>query len=299
MRIAFIGCVDFSHAALSRLLELPAAEVVGIATRERSPFNADFRSLAPIAAAAGVPCLLVRGNDQAPLARWLREIRAEVVYCFGWSYLLHPEVLAVPPLGGVGWHPAALPRNRGRHPVIWALALGLQETASTFFFLDAGADSGDILSQVRVPIREEDDAASLLARLTAIALGQIESFTPQLAAGSFPRAPQDAAGATSWRRRGAADGAIDWRMSARSIHNLVRALTRPYVGAHCLLAGHPAKVWRTAIVESLQGNPVPIDAEPGKVLAILDGRPVVRCGEGAIAIVDHELAALPEPGSYL
>lgn len=294
MRIAFLGSVRYSRDFLRRLLELPGAEVVGVATREASSFNADFASLAPLAEAAGLPCLLVRGNDQAGLAAWLRGLAPDVAYCFGWSTLLRPEVLAIPRLGIVGFHPTALPANRGRHPLIWALALGLQETASTFFFLDEGADSGDILSQEPVAIGEEDDAGTLYARVTEVALRQIETFTAQLAAGTHPRTPQDHAQATTWRKRGRADGLVDFRMSARSIHNLVRALARPYVGAHCLYQGLEVKLWRTARVTG-----APPDREPGKVLAVEGERIVVKCGEEALALVEHEFPAPPAPGSYL
>ena len=73
MRLAFVGCVAYSVRFLELLLETPGpAEVVGVATRERSAFNADFRSLAPLAAAHGRDCLLVQGNDQEALASWLR-----------------------------------------------------------------------------------------------------------------------------------------------------------------------------------------------------------------------------------
>jgi len=65
-----------------------------------------------------------------------------------WLVQINPkESLDLPHLGVIDFHPAALPANRGRHPIIWALVLGLQETASTFFFMDEGADSGDIISQ--------------------------------------------------------------------------------------------------------------------------------------------------------
>lgn len=294
MRVAFVGCVQSSRAFLTRLLELPDVEVAGVVTREASAFNADFASLRPLAEGAGVPCFIARGNDQAALADWLRRLAPDVTYCFGWSWLLRPEVLAVPRLGTIGFHPAGLPANRGRQPLIWALALGLPETASTFFFLDEGADSGDILSQEPVAILDEDDAGTLYAKVTAVALRQIETFTPQLAAGTFPRRPQDSSRATSWRKRGRADGQVDWRMSARSIHNLVRALTRPYVGAHCVYRGADAKLWRTALRDG-----APLNAEPGKVLACDGERIVVKCGEGAVELVEHELPDPPAPGSYL
>ncbi|WP_408641721.1 DUF4422 domain-containing protein [Sporofaciens musculi] len=48
----------------------------------------------------------------------------------------------------------------------------------------------------------------------------------------------------SWRKRGKTDGKIDWRMSVRAIYNLVRALAKPYVGAHFEYQGLEYKVWK-------------------------------------------------------
>ncbi len=111
--------------------------------------------------------------------------RPDVVFCFGWSRLLRLPLLRVAPLGVVGFHPADLPANRGRHPLIWALALGLRQTAATFFFMDESADSGDILIQRRFPIESTDDAGTLYEKMTRCALEQINEFVPRLAAGSF------------------------------------------------------------------------------------------------------------------
>ena len=63
--------------------------------------------------------------------------------------------------GVIGFHPAKLPANRGRHPIIWALALGLEKTASTFFRMDKNADSGPIVSQVDIKIRRNFSARCL------------------------------------------------------------------------------------------------------------------------------------------
>ena len=83
-------------------------------------------------------------------------------------------------MGIVGYYPAALPSNRGRHPLIWALVLCLTETASTLFFMDEGADSGDILDQRQVSILPSDDAKSLYQRITQVAISQIPGFVPRL-----------------------------------------------------------------------------------------------------------------------
>jgi len=73
-------------------------------------------------------------------------------------------------MGVVGFHPAALPANRGRHPLVWVLVLGLREAASTFFWMGEGVDTGDLLSQAKVPIYESEDAANLYERVTEVAL---------------------------------------------------------------------------------------------------------------------------------
>ena len=130
------------------------------------------------------------------------------------------------PLGVVGYHPAALPANRGRHPLIWALVLGLEKTASTFFFMDEGVDSGDILSQRSITITWDDDARTLYCRVTATALDQIGEFVSALISGNYLRTSQDKSKVSYWRKRESNDGKIDWRMSAKSIHNLVCGLTR-------------------------------------------------------------------------
>ena len=68
-------------------------------------------------------------------------------------------------MGVIGYHPAALPKNRGRHPLIWALVLGLKKTASSFFIMDERADSGDVISQEEIIINDDDDASSLYAKM--------------------------------------------------------------------------------------------------------------------------------------
>jgi methionyl-tRNA formyltransferase len=295
MKVVFIGCVNFSYRALEKIVSFKDSRIVGIITRKESSINADFCSLEPIATSEGIPCFFATDNSQNDMAEWIKGLHPEIIYCFGWSYLLRQEILSIPPSGTIGFHPAALPRNRGRHPIIWALALGLTSTASTFFFMDEGADSGDILSQRPVVILASDDAGTLYEKLTRVALEQIEEFTPQLSSRQFPRIPQDHSQANYWRKRREKDGEIDWRMSAVSIHNLVRALTRPYPGAHCKFEGNKIKIWRTELIY----QHYPPNIEPGKVLNSEGNTILIKCGEGALRLVDQEFPSIPPTGSYL
>lgn len=299
MKVAFIGCVQFSFAALSRLLSFNNhdLEIVGVITRESSTFNADFASLAPLAKENNIPCFIAERNDQQEMLNWLKRLSPDVIYCFGWAYLLKEPILRLPRLGVVGYHPAVLPQNRGRHPIIWALTLGLQKTASTFFFMDEGADSGDILSQRFLSILASDDASTLYQKLTETACKQIAKFTPQLIAGNFKRLAQDHSKANYWRKRNKADGEIDWKMSARCIHNLVRALTRPYVGAHFICGGKDVKVWKTEL-----GKDTPRryeNIEPGKILEIEGTKIIVKCGDGLLKLIEYDCSLPLKVGDYL
>ena len=197
-------------------------------------------------------------------------------------------------MGVVGYHPALLPKNRGRHPLIWALALGLNISGSTFFFMTEGADDGDILSQEKVEILYEDDAKSLYDKVSNIALRQIETFLPKLQNNSFEIIKQKNDLANVWRKRGKVDGRIDFRMTSRAIYNLVRALTKPYVGAHVEYNGQDISIWKVEEVEFDQNN-----IEFGKVLENNGKSFIVKTYDKAIRIIDHDFKELPKVGEYL
>ena len=293
MRIVFIGAVEFSLRVLERLISL-GADIVGICALKESNLNADHIDLASIGLARGIPCYYPDDINSIETLAWVKSKAPDVIFCFGWSKLLKHGLLTLAPLGVVGFHPAALPANRGRHPIIWALVLGLDKTASTFFFMDSGADSGDIISQREVLIVDQDDARSLYDTVTSTALTQIEEFLPQLASGQVQRVKQSELHVNTWRKRGRADGIIDWRMSAKSIHNLVRGLTKPYVGAHFVVAGQEIKVWKTDIYSYSEKN-----IEPGKLLLWPSYGPVVKCGDGAICLIEVEPNFESKVGDYL
>jgi len=292
MRIVFIGAVQFSARMLEALIDMKA-NVVGICTLAESSFNADHENLTAIANASGIPVRCAPDINAKESVDWTKSLSPDVLFCFGWSRLIRQPLLSIAPLGVVGYHPAALPENRGRHPIIWALALGLEQTGSTFFFMDEGADSGDILSQRIISIDVSDDADSLYGRICTVAVEQIREFVPHLERGQYIRVPQREAEANYWRKRDRLDGRIDWRMPARSIHNLVRALSPPYPGAHFMHDGQEIKVWRTEVIAEPR-----INIEPGKVLMVTDGGVTVKAGVDAVRLIDMEPAINMQAGTY-
>ena len=293
MKVVLIGSVEFSLRALEKLIAIDV-DLVGVCTKKSSTFNSDFFDLKPLCDINEVPCLYVDNINSTKNVEWIKNLNPDVIFCFGWSSLIKKDILAVAPMGVIGYHPAKLPKNRGRHPLIWALALGLKESASTFFFMDEDADTGDILSQVDFEISYQDDAHNLYDKVVEIALIQIEEFIPALEKDTYIRIKQNEKESNSWRKRNELDGEIDFRMNSRSIYNLTRALTRPYVGAHIKFNEINYSVWKVKESNDFQEN-----IEPGKVLRVFDKIFVVKSYDGAIEIIEHDFKEMPKVGEYL
>ena len=293
MKVVLIGSVEFSLRVLEKLISIDV-DLVGVCTKKSSTFNSDFFDLKPLSDINEVPCLHVEDINSTKSVEWIKNLNPDVIFCFGWSSLIKKDILAVAPMGIVGYHPAKLPKNRGRHPLIWALALGLKESASTFFFMDEGADTGDMLSQVDFEISYQDDARNLYDKVVEIALIQIEEFIPALEKDTYIRIKQNEKESNSWRKRNELDGEIDFRMNSRSIYNLTRALTRPYVGAHIKFNEINYSVWKVKESNDFQEN-----IEPGKVLRVFDKIFVVKSYDGAIEIIEHDFKEMPKVGEYL
>ncbi|MDW7998190.1 MAG: formyltransferase family protein [Thermodesulfovibrio sp.] len=293
MKIAFIGTTKFSELALKKLIEL-GENVVAVFTKEKSDFHSDYAPLKPVCEENEIPCYMVKNINDVENVEILKKIKPDVIYCFGFSQIIQEDILSIPPKGVIGFHPTNLPHNRGRHPIIWSLFLGLKETASTFFIMDRGIDSGDIISQERIPIYYEDDAGTLYDRICQVAMKQIQVFTQELKIGSIRRIKQSEMFTNYWRKRSKIDGLIDFRMSSYAIYNLVRALTRPYVGAHVIYKGREVKVWKVRE----EGVYLP-NIEPGKVLEVDKNTILVKTYDNAIRIILHEFDELPKVGDYI
>ena len=292
MRVLFIGSVYFSKVTLEKLIDLKA-NIVGIITKEKSDFNSDFENLKPLAEKYRIPYLYANDLNHSNNLIWIKEKKPDIIFCFGWSSLIKKEILELPPLGVLGFHPSLLPANRGRHPLIWAKVLGLAKTGSTFFFMDEGADSGDLLNQREFPIELEDDAGTLYQKMIDLALLQIEDFLPQLQSGHYIRIKQVGI-SNIWRKRDSSDGLIDFRMRSIDICNLVRALAKPYDGAHCNFQSKEIKIFGVEL-----GDQVSPYLEPGKVVFVDHLGIVVKTGDGSVILTKHEFDPIPIVGQYI
>lgn len=296
LRILFIGCVVSSEILLNELIENDF-EICGVITKEKSILNSDHVNLSGICLKNGIDYMYYENVSKKNLIDFICDKAPDIIYCFGWSHLLDAEVIQIPKLGVVGFHPTKLPMNRGRHPIIWALVLGLEKTASTFFMIDEGADTGDIISQADVMIDLKDNAYTLYSKIMKVARKQVIHITKAFMNDEIVKVPQDSFYVNYWRKRTKDDGKIDFRMSSISIYNLVRALSRPYSGAHFIKDNIDYTVWEVEIVnDEFSGY---MNIESGKIMEVESkSKFVVKSGDGAVRITKCDEVFL-RVGDYL
>jgi methionyl-tRNA formyltransferase len=294
-RYLFVGSVEFSGYCLKALLEM-GINIVGIICpeKEAAKINNDYFDLGIVAREFGKEVKYIKKiKDEIG---FIKEKKPDIIFVLGFSQIIPKAILDIPAIGCIGSHPALLPQNRGRHPIIWAIANGLTKSGITLFWMDEGVDSGDIWRQKEFEIAISDNATSIYEKVKKLSVQMLKESIPDLKQGTINRTKQDDSKANYWRKRTVKDGEIDWRMSGKRIYDLVRSLAKPYVGAHCVYKGRETKIWNVMMInESDDFN----NFEPGKVISVDGDSIMVRTGDGVVMLTDHAFCELPAKGEYL
>ncbi|MBW7924420.1 MAG: formyltransferase [Burkholderiaceae bacterium] len=187
-------------------------------------------------------------NTDEVLSR-VRGARPDFLFSFYYRRLLDERLLAVAPRGAWNMHGSLLPKYRGRVPLNWAILHGETETGATLHAMTPKADAGAIVDQQAVPILPDDDAREVYTKICVAAEIVLWRSLPALLDGSAVLREQDPAAATRFGARRAEDGRIDPALSARALHDLVRAVSKPFPGAFVDLPQGRLFVWRTIRVD--------------------------------------------------
>jgi len=242
-----------------------------------------FESVAQLASRHEIPVYAPTDINHPIWIDKIKSLAPDLIFSFYYRDMISSAILDIPKSGALNLHGSLLPKYRGRAPINWALVNGETETGITLHYMTEQADAGDIVCQQAVSIDSSDTALSLNQKLTTAAAQMLDECLPQLKAGKAKRQSQNHAEATYFGKRTPEDGAIDWQQPATAIHNLVRAVTRPYPGAFTYRGQRKITIWESKAVDAPKKN-----SRPGTVLST---QPlVIACGEGALQVVFAETA---------
>ena len=284
MRILFIGTVLFSKNILDEIIK-SNNKIVGVIGKQKSGFNSDYYDLVKYSKTKKNDSIYSNNINSAKNVKWIKKRKPDIIFCIGWNQLLKEKILRLPPKGVIGYHPSDLPKNRGRHPIIWSLALGLNKIGSCFFYMNSGADTGRIISKKILKIEKKFDSNLVYKKLINLGKRQIKVILLKLKNNNIKSFSQKNSQSNSWRKRTEIDGKIDWRMCAENIDNLVRALTKPYPGAYFLLNKRKKRkiiVWKSKVINLNIQN-----IEPGKIIKS-NKNLIIKCGSKALKLVSFQ-----------
>jgi methionyl-tRNA formyltransferase len=285
LRIIFLGTAELSGASLTALAQDEQFSVMAVVTQPDKPKGRELKlqpsSVKSLALKLGLPVLQPdRARDEEFIAR-LRELRPDLIVVVAYGQILPQSILDLPRHGCLNVHTSLLPSYRGAAPIQWAIANGDTETGVTIMKMDAGLDTGPIVSQRRTPIRPEDNSVTLHDRLARLGAELLLQTIPDIVAGKIQPVPQPAEGASYAAKVKKEDGRIDWSRPAQTISNRLRAFT-PWPGAFTFLKAEPKpqliKIWKTEIIEKSGGA--------GEILSADKTGIVVGCGHNVLRILE-------------
>lgn len=184
-----------------------------------------------------------------------------------WPKLLNSEVLNIPKNCVIGTHPTELPYNRGRHPLHWLIVQGYDKSFLSFFRMDEGVDSGNLLLQVPFSISVEDTINDLNSKMNEKGYEGSKLLAKKLTEDpGYKGIEQDQTKKNLWRARTPHDSIIDFRVSADFLIRTVRSFTFPYPCASLLFKNHLIKVEKAEIALTQYTTDELKRMEPGKIL---------------------------------
>jgi methionyl-tRNA formyltransferase len=275
MRVSLMGQAAFGEAALKRLLE-DGVEIVGVSAP--GPAGERKDPLWAAGEAAGIPVLeTVRLKEKDGQAAW-RALQSELCVMAFVTDIIPNEVLAIPPLGTIQYHPSLLPLHRGSSAMNWPIINGSTETGLSIFWPDQGIDTGPILLQKRTDIGPDETMGNLyFNKLFPMGVDALSEAVALVAAGKAPRLEQDHSLSTYEPPCGDGHARIRWYKPANVIYNLIRG-SNPAPGAWATLGEAEFKIFDCKLTGAQEPG------MPGRVLRVDGDGFDVRLNGGVLRV---------------
>lgn len=259
-------------------------EVALVVTHHDSPSeNIWFDSVAQVAREYELPTIMPEDPNSDDVVAAVRAAAPDFLFSFYYRKMLGAGLLSIPTRGAFNMHGSLLPHYRGRVPINWAVLNGETETGASLHVMNVKPDNGPVVDQCAVPILPDDSAAEVFDKVVVAAELVLWRSLPGLIDGSAHLTEQDLSQGGYFGGRKPEDGRIDPAIGAAALHNLVRAVSRPYPGAFADTEHGRLTLWQTRRIAPaghgltgpravmwLDNGQLRIDTADGGTLRVLD-----------------------------
>lgn len=262
MKIIFFGSDDFAGVHLEALLKT-SHQIVACVTQPDKPkgrgMKVVFSPIKEIALEHKIPLLQPETLKDSNIISELKAFEADLFVVIAYGRILPQEVLDIPKKMAINVHGSLLPKYRGAAPINWAIINGDRETGVSIIKMNVKMDAGEILSDEKLPIAENDDASTLREKMAQKGKELLLKTISSIEKNTVTLRKQDESRVTIASKLTKELGKINWNQEAVKIHNLIRGL-KPWPGAYTFYKGKQLKILSSEIKSSAD------QAKPGEVL---------------------------------
>jgi methionyl-tRNA formyltransferase len=237
LRIVYMGTPEFAVESL-RLLVENDYNVVGVITMPDKAagrgYKVQFSPVKQYAVEKGLKLLQPEKLKNPGFLEELKQLNADLQIVVAFRML--PEIVwDMPKFGTFNLHASLLPQYRGAAPINWAVINGESETGATTFFLTHEIDTGNIILQEKISIKESDTAGDVHDALMIEGAQLVKKTVDLILSGNVPTLAQPNFDTLKSAPKIFKETCrIDWSKDVVSIYNFIRGLA-PYPAAWTIL----------------------------------------------------------------
>jgi methionyl-tRNA formyltransferase len=286
LKIIFAGTPAFAATHLQSIIDQGQHEVIAVYTQPDRPAGRGKKLTASavklLAEQYNLPLFQPESLKAPDQQQLLSQHNADLMVVVAYGLLLPQAVLDIPKLGCINVHASLLPRWRGAAPIQRAIEAGDSETGVSIMQMEAGLDTGPVISTAHCDIEANDTSVTLFEKLADLGGPALLSALSKIESGTAVASAQDEQQSTYAHKINKSEALINWSDSAMSIARKIRAFN-PFPVAYTKIDDLRIKVWTAQVVES------PAVGEPGTVLDSSSEGLVVQCGSGHLLVSEIQL----------
>src|SRR5579883_3484412 len=187
LRIIFMGTAELACASLRALAQSPDFSILAVVTQPDRPKGRELKlhpsPVKELALRLNLPVLQPERARKEEFVQELRKLAPDLMVVAAYGQILPQSILDLPRFGCLNVHTSLLPKYRGAAPIQWAILEGEPLTGVTIMKMDAGLDTGDIITQQKTPVQDEDNSQTLHDRLASIGATLLIQTIPDYVAG--------------------------------------------------------------------------------------------------------------------
>ena len=285
MRVLFAGTPDFAAAHLQALIDAPDISVIGVYSQPDRPAGRGKKLTASpvkkLAIEYQLPVFQPQSLKDPEQQRILSELQADIMVVVAYGLILPQAVLDAPRLGCINVHASILPRWRGAAPIQRAIEAGDSETGVTIMQMDAGLDTGAMLSVSRCEIDSSETSASLHQKLEQLGAPALLHTLAALSNGLAVAVEQDDQLSCYAAKITKQEALVDWSQPAQLLDRQIRAFN-PFPAAYTTLGELRIKIWQAEPTKAT-------GLTPGQIISTDNAGLLVSCGEQSLLLTEIQL----------